>query len=186
MTVNRMEVLADGLAILLGAQLAPNVVPNEQFGFYDDDVIRQYTALVQGLVDNLPPELGKRMVGLAYKLEGDKEAIGSNGSLCHALALELFGQTVDFLYDDGTISVCKHVLAGTSPVQHLFGTDGAVRGAECSTCAEDVEHGDAYWENQSSLCAAHTAELNIPLTMPGPAESYRLLQGTWTADAKPA
>ncbi len=97
MSIKRDLLIKEALCILL-AGLAQEQLDLESGFFCDDLVISEYERHVQHLVDeHLPGEYGERFTKVAQELEGNKAAVGNNGSLVHALAVELAAKALPII-----------------------------------------------------------------------------------------
>ncbi len=83
----RDRLLKEALCLLFDSQWKADA---ERLEFYcDDEVIALYQRKIQELIDAANDE---RITRVAKELESDPEAIGLNGTLAHALAVEITGQ----------------------------------------------------------------------------------------------
>lgn len=96
MSTKRDNLLKEALGLLLAAELEPNLEPHPELGLWDDEIIAQYRTMIQARIATLDASsYGKQFNAIARELESDPQAIGSNGTIAHALAVEVGCTTIN-------------------------------------------------------------------------------------------
>jgi hypothetical protein len=98
---NKRDVLLkEALLILLGAELPPQLEPHAELGLWDDEIIRQFEVQIEQRIAELPAHLRASVQSVAANMEADPQAVGGNGTMVHALAVEAFVAVRDFFYSE--------------------------------------------------------------------------------------
>jgi hypothetical protein len=95
MSTKREQLLKQALGLLLAAELEPNLEPHPEIGLWDDEIIAQYRTMISARIATLDETYGKQFRTIASELESDPQAIGSNGTIAHALAVEVGCTTIN-------------------------------------------------------------------------------------------